>query len=161
LTHSGPRARGVFDAGGGIDQRPRRDGKYLESSMVPVTSLYAALAVLLVLVLVARVVQRRRAARIGLGDGGDAELARRIRAHANAIETLPLGLLLLALLELGGTAVLLLHALGATLLIGRILHAWGISGTAGVSFGRFHGMLLTLLALLAMALLLVWRAVAG
>jgi uncharacterized protein len=126
--------------------------------MVPVTSLYAALGTLLVLLLVYGVVQRRMQARIGIGDGGDAVLARRIRAHGNAIETLPLGLLLLLLLELGGLASWALHALGALLLIARVLHAWGLSRRSGTSSGRFYGMLLTLIALLAMAGTLLWRA---
>jgi uncharacterized protein len=118
---------------------------------VPVTALYAVLGTLLVLLLVFRVVRRRRQARIGIGDGGDAILACRIRAHANTIETLPLGLLLLLLLELGGTPAAWLHGFGGLLLLGRVLHAWGLSGSAGISFGRFYGMVLTLLALVAMA----------
>lgn len=125
--------------------------------MVPVTSLYAALGALLLIVLTAAVIARRRSARIGLGDGGDSMLGRRIRAHANAVETLPVALLLLLLLELGGNPAWLLHAFGAVLLVGRALHAWGLAGNAGVSFGRFYGMLLTLLAMLGMALALLAR----
>ena len=123
--------------------------------MAAVTGLYAALGALLVLVLAFSVIQRRREAKIGFGDGGDAILARRIRAHGNAIETLPLGLVLLLLLELDGRPPLLLHAAGATLLLARALHAWGLSRRSGVSFGRFWGMLLTLVLLLAMAVALL------
>jgi uncharacterized protein len=125
--------------------------------MVPVTSFYAALGALLILLLVYAVVQRRMRARVGLGDGGDAVLARRIRAHGNAIETLPLGLLLLLLLELGGLATWALHGFGAVLLVSRMLHAWGLSRRSGTSPGRFLGMLLTLIVVLAMALTLLWR----
>ena len=60
-----------------------------------ITGIYAALAVLLVLFLGARISMRRRAASVGIGDGGDTNLLRRIRAHANALENLPLALLLL------------------------------------------------------------------
>jgi uncharacterized protein len=123
--------------------------------MAHITGFYAALGALLVLGLVYGVVERRRALRIGLGDGGDEAMARRIRAHGNAIETLPLGLLLLLLLELGGTSPWLLHLFGALLLLGRGLHAWGIWRRSGVSFGRFWGMGLTLLATAGMAIALL------
>ena len=56
-----------------------------------ITGLYVALGVLLVLMLAVRVSLRRRTARIGIGDGDDAELRKRIRAHGNAIEYLPIG----------------------------------------------------------------------
>jgi len=125
--------------------------------MLPITSLYAALCALLLIVLTVSVVARRRALRIGIGAGNDVTLECRIRAHGNAIETVPIGLLLLLLLEAGGLAGLWLHAAGATLLLGRVLHAWGLSGKPGVSFGRFHGMLLTVLALLVMAVTLLLR----
>ena len=119
--------------------------------MLPITSLYAALCTLLLIILTTSVVARRRTLRIGLGAGSDVVLECRIRAHGNAVETVPIGLLLLLLLETGGLAGGWLHAFGITLLLGRVLHAWGLSGRPGVSFGRLYGMLLTLLALLGMA----------
>ena len=64
-----------------------------------ITGLYVALAALLVVVLSIRVVLCRRALRISLGDGDEKELKKRIRAQANAIEYLPLALLLLLSLE--------------------------------------------------------------
>ena len=50
-------------------------------------------------------------------------LARRIRAHANAAEYVPLALLLLLILELNQTQPMLLHVFGCVLIAGRILHA--------------------------------------
>ncbi|HVB83630.1 MAG TPA: MAPEG family protein [Rhodanobacteraceae bacterium] len=125
---------------------------------MPISSLFVALAVLLVLLLAIRVALRRNVAAIGLGDGGDAELARRIRAHGNAVEYLPLALLELALLEHAGTSAALLYALGGTLIVARVLHAIGLSRSGGRSAGRVLGMLGTWLAMLAMALLLLWQA---
>ena len=122
-----------------------------------ITGLYAGLSLLLVLVLAWRVVAVRRTTRTGLGAGGSTALEQRIRAHGNAVEYLPMGLLGLLLLELSGHAGAWLHALGAMLLVGRVLHAWGLSTSAGTSHGRFLGTLLTWLVLLVMALLLVWR----
>lgn len=122
-----------------------------------ITGLYAALGTLIVLILVTRIIQRRIAAQVGIGAGGDEILARRIRAHGNAIETLPLGLILLLVLELNQTQSVWLHAFGIALVVGRALHAFGLSSTAGRSKGRGLGMLLTLLALIGMSLLLLWQ----
>lgn len=126
--------------------------------MLAISPLYVALGGVLVLVLAGRVIARRREQKIGLGDGGDREMLRRIRAHANAMETLPIALLMLVTLELAGGAALALHLLGGTLLLGRTLHAVGLSRKSGVSFGRFVGMLLTLLAIAGLAGALLWRA---
>ncbi|MDQ3494142.1 MAG: MAPEG family protein [Pseudomonadota bacterium] len=124
-----------------------------------VSLLFAALHALLLIGLSLSVVLQRRSARVGLGDGGDAVLARRIRVQANFIEYVPLALLLLALLELGGLARMWVWAFGSVLLLGRVLHAVGLSGSAGTSKGRLYGTLLTWIGLVAMALTGVWLAV--
>ena len=110
---------------------------------VPITGLYAAVLTLLIVVLAARVVFLRRTRRVGLGSGGDSELARAIRAHGNQIEIVPITLLLLLVIELGGAQVELLHGLGITLIVGRHMHAWGLSHYQGKSLGRFWGTVLT------------------
>lgn len=123
--------------------------------LFPVSSAYAAICGLLLLVLSARVVQLRRRERIGIGDGNHADLARRIRVHANAVETIPIVLILLALSEAGGAPVVALHVAGAGFVLARVLHAIGFSRSAGYSFGRFWGTLLTWLAILGLALYLL------
>lgn len=125
---------------------------------LPITSIYAALATLLVIVLALRVVQLRQKHKVGLGDNGEAHLQQRIRVHANAIENLPLALLLLLLLEMGGIPAPWLHGLGATLVLARVLHAWGFSRRKGTSFGRFFGTIATWVLMLAMAAMLLVRA---
>jgi uncharacterized membrane protein YecN with MAPEG domain len=97
--------------------------------------------------------------KIGIGSGGDAALAQRIRAHANATEYLPLALLLLLILELNQTQPLLLHAFGCVLIVARVVHAIGLSTSVGISSGRASGILLTWLVMGAMALLLLWQAI--
>ena len=127
--------------------------------MTPRISLFvAALHALLYLAL--RVVLHRRAARIGVGSGGDAALALKVRVHANFGEYVPLSLLLLALLELCGTAPALVWGCGLGLLLARVLHAIGLGGSAGYSFGRFAGALLTFALLLVMALAGLWQMLA-
>ncbi len=124
-----------------------------------ITGLYAALAALLVIFLAARVIRHRLSSGVGVGDGGDSDLIRRVRVHANAVETLPIGLLLLLLVELNQTQPVVVHLFGIVLIVGRVLHAWGLSRHSGSSPGRAIGMVLTLLAMLGMALLLLWQYV--
>lgn len=120
-----------------------------------ITLLYAGLCTLLVLFLAGRVIAGRRAMKVGMGDGGHHELQRRIRVHANAIEYLPLALLLLGGMELNGYPDPVIHAFGATLLVSRLLHAWGLSRHSGISQGRFIGTLVTLLLMVSMAVMAV------
>jgi len=119
--------------------------------MLKITLLFASLHILLMLVLAARVVGHRRAHKIGIGHGGDKDLARKVRAHGNFIEYVPLALLMLGLLEISHLSASWLWGLGGTLLLARVLHAYGLSRHAGVSPGRFWGVILTWAVLLAMA----------
>ena len=117
-----------------------------------ITMLYAGLCTLLVLFLAMRVITRRLQSKIGIGDGGDHDMQRRVRTHANSVEYLPLALLLLGGMELNGYPNAVIHGFGATLLVSRLLHAWGLSRLSGASPGRFVGTLLTLLLMVAMSL---------
>jgi uncharacterized membrane protein YecN with MAPEG domain len=114
-----------------------------------IAALYAGVNILLLLVLALVVVLGRRRHKIRLGDGGNEDFARAQRAHANAAEYIPaglVGLLMLALLE-PAAPLWLLHAAGATLTIGRLLHGVGLN--AGMlNLGRSMGVLLTWIAYL-------------
>lgn len=126
-----------------------------------ISLLIASLHVLLYLVLTTRVVVHRRAHKVGVGTGGDAVLVRKVRVHGNFGEYVPLALLMLALLELAAVSTRLLWVFGVALLLARVLHAIGLGGSAGYSFGRFSGALLTFLTLAAMAGVGMWRFLAG
>lgn len=117
-----------------------------------VTALYGALIALLTVVTAFGVVKVRRNLQIGLGDGGNAELSQKMRVHANLTEYAPISLLLLLFLELNQADTLWLHVFGTTLVIARVLHAWGLSHSSGTSRGRFLGTLMTILNLVAMSL---------
>ena len=119
-----------------------------------ITALYAGLLALLLLLLSARIVLLRRRLRVGIGDGGQPELARAVRVHANFTEHVPLALLLLLLLEQWCGAIWL-HGYGIALLASRLLHAWGLGQSAGSSFGRVYGTLVTWILLLVGALALI------
>jgi uncharacterized membrane protein YecN with MAPEG domain len=123
-----------------------------------ITGIYAALCGLLLVVLYARVSQRRLATKIGVGTGGDAVLEQRVRAHANLIESAPLALLLLYLVEQTGLAAWAVHTFGAAFLVARLLHAQGMSGSTGRSTGRFYGSIGTLLVVVALSVVLLVRS---
>ncbi len=87
-----------------------------------ITGLYASLFTFFLIFLVLGVVKRRRANRVSLGHGGVEELEKYVRAHGNFIETVPIALFLMLLIELAGLTDWVLHAMGVTLLVARILH---------------------------------------
>lgn len=121
---------------------------------------YTAALALMAVALALHVILGRYAAKVALGDGENRMLARRIRAHGNFSEYAPFIALILLGLALLGAGELLVHAVGLTGLIGRILHAIGLSRSGGPSWPRQAGMVLTFTALLtgAIALLvLAWR----
>lgn len=108
-----------------------------------ITGIYASLLAILMIALALRVIQLRRSLGIGLLDGDNQNLKKAIRVHSNAVENLPIALLLMAIAETQGMPNLTLHILGVTLLIARCWHAWGLSHSSGRSKGRFYGTILT------------------
>ena len=107
-----------------------------------VTPIYAGILAILFFVLSVRVVALRGHG-ASLGDGGNPLLLRRIRGHANFAEYVPFILLMMLFLEIGRFSVYLLHAIGITLVIARLLHAYALSFTEKFKFGRFWGTALT------------------
>lgn len=124
--------------------------------MPAATALYAGLIGLLLIVLAALVSRMRRRHQVGLGDGGNKELHRAIRAHGNAVEWAVPALLLLLVAELNRASPLIVHACGMAIVIGRVLHAVGLSRRGGPSFGRMAGSLLSWGAVVALAIWNLW-----
>ena len=131
-----------------------------------VTPIYAGLISLLFVALSFRVIGFRRQVKVALGDGGSTTLTRRLRAHGNFAEYVPIGLLLLVMLEMSGAPVWMVHILALMLLAGRLMHGWALSFTDKSVTGRVGGMGLTLfsiglsaLATLAYALIPVAGAI--
>lgn len=106
---------------------------------LPITSLYAALLGLLLVVLSWGVVRVRLSKEVSLGSSGHDDLVVAQRRQANFTEYVPLALILLALVELGGAANWLVHALGAALVVARILHPFGLAVEFGLRPPRFLG----------------------
>lgn len=126
--------------------------------IVPVTAVFAAVTGLLLLVLSTHVVRFRLKYRKGMGVTDDRDFEAAVRAHANLVEYAPLGLLMLGLAELNGVPGQLVYWAGMALVVGRVLHAWGmINGRGGTHWARMAGIALTWLAILVAALLLLWN----
>ena len=103
----------------------------------------------------------RRKNKVGIGSGGEQALEQAIRVHANAIEYIPMALLLIAFFELNGGSIYLVHLFGAVLVVARLLHAQGLSSTIGKSKGRYFGALFTFLVILFCSLANLWLVLAG
>jgi len=100
---------------------------------------------------------RRGETGIQFFDGGDQVLLRRMRAHANFTETVPITLLAMAAAELTRMPPWALWVGGLSLLAGRIVHA-AIIILRGWGPPRAIGMLLTLGPMLGFGLWAAWQA---
>ncbi|MDO9586586.1 MAG: MAPEG family protein [Brevundimonas sp.] len=120
-------------------------------------ALWSGLLILLLVILSVRVVQARRKHRVLLGDGGVSQVTVAGRVFGNAAEYVPTGIGALALLAMLGMPVVAIHAVGAVLFAGRLIHAAGLNDRKP-TLGRFTGMALTYLALFAVGGMLVVHA---
>lgn len=124
--------------------------------LLKATSFIALPMSFLMIGLAYRVAALRIRNKIGIGVGSNKTLARAMAAHGNAMENIPLALLLFALAELQGANMLLLSVGGAIFVIARLLNAWGVSRHSGNSFGRFYGIILSWIIMLTLAAVNLW-----
>jgi hypothetical protein len=95
--------------------------------------------------------------KVNLGDGGNEEVLRAVRAQGNYIEYTPLALLGLYGLSAAGFSVWVIHLFGLTYTIARLLHFIGL-GLNKMEKGRFYGTIGTMLVLLIMGATLIIRS---
>jgi len=114
-----------------------------------ITGLYAGVLALMLVPLSFRVIRLRYRKHIGILDGGDREMACAMRAHGNFTEYVPLSLILMALVEINGAPLFLVHLFGAVLVGGRALHAIGLSRSPAASRPRVAGMIATFAVLIS------------
>ncbi len=135
---------------------------------LPVTSLAASLLGIIYMVLAVRVSMQRRAARLSIGDGaavgpGQEPVAPKLflasRCHMNFVEYVPLTLILLALCELQGAARPIIMVMAAALVVGRVMHPFGM-GRPVPNIWRGGGIMLNMLVLAAAIVLLLLRTLA-
>ena len=96
--------------------------------LLPITLATAGALGLIGLILAVRVGMGRNKHKVFLGDGGNPDMIVRIRTHANFVEYVPLLLVPLGLLELGGANRTALMAGAAVLVVARVSHAIGMGG---------------------------------
>jgi uncharacterized membrane protein YecN with MAPEG domain len=129
-----------------------------------ITSGYLAVLALLYAVLGLQVSRLRRGNRVLFGDGDNIKLRSAIRAHANFAEYVPIIALMVAMLEISGMSTMRVHLLMAALLLARLLHPLGMyvgPRTWQFQICRVGGITLTIIVLIAAALLILSRLVAG
>lgn len=114
-------------------------------------SIYAALLGIFFVALSVRTLLLRRRLKIAIGDGKNPRMLRAMRTHANFAEYAPLGLLLIAACEQRAAPAIVVHTMGVMLLLGRLVHAYGVSKEAEVFVYRVAGMALTFTCYLAAA----------
>ncbi len=116
---------------------------------LPVTSLYAALFTVLVIVLANIVSAKRGRAGISILHGDNMDLALWIRRHGHLVENLPLALILMGLCEVSGLMSPWLHAMGLGLVAARVAHLVGLRIDRPTAPLRIAGGALTQLLMLA------------
>jgi uncharacterized protein len=127
--------------------------------MLLITSMIAAVLAIIFIKLSFAVIGLRRQNRVGLGTGGHEDLERAIRAQGNFAEYVPIGLILIACLELNQAPWWLVIIPGITLIVGRLIHAIGINTPPPDFSKRVLGMKLTFTTLISLAVLnLGWSA---
>jgi uncharacterized protein len=129
-----------------------------------ITAAYLAVLSLLYAVLAIEVVRLRRKNLARFGDADNAQLRSAIRAHAHFAEYVPTIALMAMALEMSGLPAASIHGLMGTLLVGRLLHPFGMyakSGSLAFRVGRVWGMTLTMIVMITSAALILWRALPG
>lgn len=124
-------------------------------------ALYAGLNGIILIWLGMNVGKTRLSEKVSIGDEGNGAIIRAMRGHANFVETAPFALLLILIAALLGSPTLLIHFLGATLFIGRLLHAMHFTKPTAPRWQRFYGFILTYVSLLAATLNAIWLTVSS
>jgi len=119
--------------------------------VLTITLTIAGACALLNLWLGMRVSQLRIRDKVSVGDGGNAAVTARMRAHANFVEYTPIFLILLGLVELARGTQTWLWAVGILFVIGRLLHPFGMDRPAPNAL-RMGGTMLTWLTLGGLAI---------
>ncbi|KAB8307907.1 hypothetical protein EH228_14475 [Erwinia endophytica] len=116
-----------------------------------VSALYVVLGALFLIKFSFDVVRLRRQYHVSHGDGGFYELQIAIRIHGNSVETIPIAMLLLVMMEMNGADIWLLHLVALLFFLGRCLHYYGMR--TSTLLWRKNGMIITLMSLVAMIIL--------
>lgn len=126
-------------------------------TLFEIVALYAAILMLLYVLLSVRVARTRFKQKVGVGDGGDEIVLRAVRVHGNFMEYVPLALVGMIMMASLGAAPNWLHGIGIALTVGRFSHAIGLTKSAGPTLFRVVGMILTWGSIAVMAIYLLLK----
>ncbi|WND02878.1 MAPEG family protein [Temperatibacter marinus] len=116
----------------------------------PITLIAASFLGLILLYLSINVVRLRWSEKVSLGGSAkeNPRLFKAVRAHSNFIEYVPTVLIILGLLESKKASTSLLITISVLLVIGRLLHLFGLQKKREVNNFRIVGSLATFMSLL-------------
>lgn len=123
-----------------------------------ITALYAIPLVAIFFILWISVAAARSKFGVSIGDGGHEDLHVRIRRHGNFIEWVPFVLILMVIAESMGAPDMYIHITGALLVVGRVLHPFGLKASVPVHGLRIAGNSANLLATLNILVCLVVKS---
>ena len=128
-----------------------------KAMILPITLTIAGATAILHVWLSLQVSRLRRPLKIGVGDGGNEVLMRRMRAHGNFAENVPIFLVLLGFLELATGGDLWLWGAAILFVLAEILHVFGMDRT-GANPMRVIGISVSWLVLLGLGLYAIFIA---
>ena len=121
--------------------------------MIPVTALFSAILFFLYYYLAKNVIQIRRNNKIAIGFAKNKELEQAIAAHSNFNQYVPLGLIMMACMELNKIHFSIIFLVGISFTFGRIIHAKSFLKKTMDLKQRVQGMKLTFWTMVVMAVL--------
>jgi len=121
-----------------------------------ITPAYAAIFAFIFIALSVRTLRLRRQLRVAIGHGNEPKLERAARAHANFAEYVPISILLIYFLEIHTVSSIWIHLLCTVLLVGRIVHAYGVSQVSEDHRYRLTGMSLTFAVIISVSIGILW-----
>lgn len=126
-----------------------------------VTMIYAGLCGVMYFILTAMVIRLRNITKTGLGHDTNptSPLFRAVRIHGNFAEFVPFILLLMALDELSGRSILVMHIYGIVLFAARVAHYMGVTKSHTKSYGRMLGAMGTFTLLIVLSTLLLIKGI--
>lgn len=125
--------------------------------MIPITGLYVGLTIIIAIGLGIGIGTYRGKTKISIGDGGDPEVLVRMRRHGNLVETAALTLLAMGVIEMNGAPSGLLHGLGITYILCRILHPIGLKAASVAHPLRAVGALGSTLVMFIAGTTAIWQ----
>ena len=126
---------------------------------IAVVGLYAGLNTLIFLWIAVSTGQLRAKYKVPIGDGGILHLTRILRGHANALENVPMAIILMLVMAGLNTPIFVLHGFGIALTLGRFVHAMHFINEDAPGWQRAMGATLSMLVLTLGALGVIGHAV--